>query len=69
MRSKILSKIAIIYFLFGVIFAFYYAWYYHWSALSYFSPGFWFVIITWPIQIFGGFLYDILTFGWFGKPI
>lgn len=66
--SKKLSYIAIVYFLAGVVFAFIYALYYHWPILSFFSPGFYMVILTWPFQVLG-FLADIQQYGLTGKPL
>ncbi len=67
-KEKILSAIAISYFLAGFIIALLFALYYHWSYLSFLSPGFYSVILTWPYQAIG-FLRDLTTYGLAGKPI
>ena len=67
-KEKLISSIAIGYFIIGVIFAAAFAIYYHWSPLSFFSPGFYSVIFTWPIQTIGLFN-DLLIYGLAGKPI
>jgi len=66
--EKAVSIFFIIYFALGLIFAFAFALYYHWPPLSYFSPGFYMVIISWPYQAIG-FAKDILYFGLAGKPV
>lgn len=66
--EKHFSKIIIFYFIFGLVFAVIYTWFYHWPALSIFSPGFFMVAFTWPIQIFG-FIGDFLTYGFAGKTL
>jgi hypothetical protein len=63
-----LSLFAILYFMAGIIFAIYYAWYYHWEFYGYFSPGFFMVVFTWPIQAIG-FVNDILYYCPGGKAI
>ncbi|MBI4036308.1 hypothetical protein HY386_00320 [Candidatus Daviesbacteria bacterium] len=63
-----LSRIAILYFMIGFVFAIAFAVYYHWPALSFLSPGFYSVILTWPYQAIG-FTTDLLTYGLAGKPI
>lgn len=65
--EKRIATLAVIYFITGLIFAGFFAWFYHWSALSYFSPGFYAVVLTWPIQV-PGFIYDFQYFGFAGKP-
>lgn len=67
-REHILSTIAAIYFTLGFIFAITFAAYYRWSPLSFLSPGFYSVILTWPYQAIG-FTKDLLTYGLAGKPI
>lgn len=67
-KEKLLSTIAIIYFMLGFVFAVTFALYYRWSTLSFLSPGFYSVIFTWPFQSLG-FLKDLLTYGLAGKPI
>lgn len=64
--EKKIALTAIIYFLTGLVFAVTYAWFYHWGPLSYFSPGFYFVVATWPFQIIG-FITDFQTYGLTGK--
>jgi hypothetical protein len=67
MKSKILSRLGITYFLFGLIFATFYAIYYKWVALAFLSPGFYAVLITWPYQAIG-LINDLLIYGLAGKP-
>ena len=67
-KSQILSRIGIIYFLIGIVFATFYAIYYKWVALAFLSPGFYAVLVTWPFQT-PGFVYDLITFGFGGKTI
>jgi len=67
-KEKIISSIAIVYFIAGFIFAALFALYYKWPFLSFLSPNFYSVILTWPFQM-GGFLGDLLTYGLAGKPI
>lgn len=66
--EKIIANLAIIYFVFGIVFATAFAVYYKWSALSFFSPGFFAVTFSWPFQILG-FIGDYLTYGLAGKPL
>ena len=67
-KERIITNIAIFYFVFGLIFAVAFALYYRWPALSFLSPGFYAVLISWPLQI-PGFINDFFTFGFAGKPI
>ncbi|MBI4036007.1 hypothetical protein HY383_03580 [Candidatus Daviesbacteria bacterium] len=67
-KEKLLSTIAIIYFMLGFVFAVSFALYYRWSAYSFLSPGFYSVIFTWPFQLIG-FASDFLNYGLAGKPI
>lgn len=67
-KDKIVTTIAILYFMLGFLFTTAYAIYYKWEALSFLSPGFYSVILTWPLQV-GGFLRDLFTYGLAGKPI
>ena len=67
-KEKLLSTIAIFYFMIGFIVAIAFAIYYRWSYLSFLSPGFYSVILTWPYQAIG-FLKDLLNYGLAGKPI
>lgn len=67
-KERILSAIAIIYFMFGFIFALGFALYYKWPFLSFLSPGFYAVILSWPFQALG-FTRDLLTYGFAGKAI
>lgn len=66
--SRKLSIVLIAYFLAGVVFAFIFALFYRWTPFAYFSPGFYMVILTWPLQI-NGLWQDFLTYGFAGKPI
>jgi len=66
MKSKIISRVGIMYFLFGLIFATFYAIYYKWVALAFLSPGFYAVLISWPFQAIG-LVNDIATYGLAGK--
>lgn len=66
-RERILSTIAVFYFIFGFVIAILFALYYRWSPLSFLSPGFYSVIFTWPYQIIG-FFRDFITYGFAGKP-
>lgn len=66
--QAMLSTAAILYFMFGFIFAITFALYYHWPFLSFLSPGFYAVIFTWPLQT-GGFIQDLLIYGLSGKPL
>ena len=67
-RERIVSMIAIAYFMIGVIFSVGFAIYYHWPFLSFLSPGFYSVILTWPLQAIG-FAKDLLAYGLAGKPL
>ncbi len=67
-KTAWLSTIGIIYFMFGFIFAIAFAIYYRWPFLSFLSPGFYSVILTWPFQAIG-FTNDLLRYGLAGKPI
>lgn len=67
-KERIIGNLAISYFLFGIFFAICFAIYYKWGALSFFSPGFFAVVFSWPLQ-FPGFLGDLLVYGLAGKPI
>lgn len=67
-RERIISTIAVIYFMAGFVIAILFALYYKWSYLSFLSPGFYSVILTWPIQLIG-FIRDLLAYGLSGKPI
>lgn len=64
--GKKISIIITAYFVIGIVFAFLYALFYHWTPLSYFSPGFYIVILTWPFQV-AGFVNDLLIYGPSGK--
>ncbi len=65
--EKKIATFAAIYFVIGLIFAVFFAWFYHWPSLSYLSPGFYVVVLSWPIQI-PSFIYDFQYFGFAGKP-
>lgn len=67
-KSSIISTIAIAYFIIGFIVAILFALYYHWPFISFLSPGFYSVILTWPYQIIG-FTKDFWAYGFAGKPI
>lgn len=67
-KEKVLSTIAIIYFIFGFIFATVFAIYYRWPVLSFLSPGFYSVILGWPFQAIG-LINDLLNYGLAGKPL
>jgi hypothetical protein len=67
MKKKLISNAAIIYFLIGLIFATGYAIYYRWTALAILSPGYFAVVLSWPIQI-PGLIYDLQQYGLTGKP-
>ncbi len=66
--SRIISNIAIGYFMIGFSVAIAFALYYKWPYLSFLSPGFYSVILTWPYQLIG-FIGDLLNYGLAGKPI
>lgn len=66
--EKKISIFAIIYFVIGFFFAIFYAVFYHWPALSFLSPGFYAVVLTWPIQI-PGFVSDFSYYGFAGKVL
>lgn len=67
-KSSLISTIGIIYFMVGFVFAIAFAVYYRWPFLSFLSPGFYSVILTWPFQAIG-FIRDLLNYGLAGKPI
>jgi len=67
-KEKLLSTIAIVYFMIGFVFAIVFAIYYRWQVLGFLSPGFYSVLFTWPYQAIG-FIKDLLTYGLAGKPI
>ncbi|MDD5416029.1 MAG: hypothetical protein PHE48_03450 [Candidatus Daviesbacteria bacterium] len=54
--------------MFGFVFAVAFAIYYRWPYLSFLSPGFYSVILTWPLQAIG-FTKDFIMYGLAGKPI
>jgi hypothetical protein len=64
--EKKITAIAIVYFCIGLVFAIAFAIFYHWPTLSYFSPNFYSVVLTWPFQI-PGFLSDFQYYGFAGK--
>jgi hypothetical protein len=66
--AKKLSTVAILYFIVGIVFASAYATFYHWSFFSFFSPGFYVVVFTWPFQI-PGFFSDFQIYGFAGKTL
>lgn len=67
-KEKFISTAAIVYFMLGFIFAIAFAAYYHWPALSFLSPGFYSVILTWPYQAIG-LVRDFWAYGFAVKPI
>lgn len=67
-KSSLISTLAIAYFMAGFVFAILFALYYHWDYLSFLSPGFYSVILTWPYQTIG-FVSDLFKFGLAGKPL
>ncbi len=66
-RSSLISTIATAYFMVGFVTAILFALYYRWPALSFLSPGFYSVILTWPYQVIG-FSGDFWVYGFAGKP-
>jgi len=66
--DKLISTLAIVYFMIGFIFSVAFAIYYRWPFLSFLSPGFYSVILTWPFQALG-FARDLMAYGLAGKPI
>ncbi|MFH0937275.1 MAG: hypothetical protein V1808_03195 [Candidatus Daviesbacteria bacterium] len=64
--EKRIATLAIIYFVIGIFFAIAFSLFYHWPRLSFFSPGFYVVVLTWPIQI-PGFFFDFQIYGFTGK--
>lgn len=67
-KDKIIATIGIVYFIVGLLFATGFAIYYKWEFLSFLSPGFYVVVISWPLQA-QGFIRDLLQYGLAGKPI
>lgn len=67
-KEKIVSTLAVIYFMVGFVIAILFALYYKWSYLSFLSPGFYSVILSWPYQLIG-FVRDFWNYGLAGKPI
>lgn len=67
-KEKIVSALAVIYFMVGFAVAIVFVLYYRWSYLSFLSPGFYSVILSWPYQLIG-FVRDFWTYGLAGKPI
>lgn len=67
-KGKLVSNLAIAYFMIGFVVAILFALYYRWSYLSFLSPGFYSVILSWPYQLIG-FMRDFLNYGLAGKPI
>lgn len=66
--EKKVTIFAIVYFIIGLLFATGFAFFYHWPALSFFSPGYYAVVLTWPVQI-PGFISDFQYYGWAGKVL
>jgi hypothetical protein len=67
-KKKLITNLAILYFLIGFVFAIGFAIYYRWEAFGFLSPGFYAVVFTWPFQI-PGFLTDFARYGFSQKPI
>lgn len=67
-KERLISNIVIAYFMIGFVFAILFATYYRWSPLSFLSPQFYSVILSWPYQAIG-FIKDILNYGLAGKPV
>ncbi|MDD2823328.1 MAG: hypothetical protein PHQ59_04600 [Candidatus Daviesbacteria bacterium] len=65
--EKKITAIAIVYFVIGLIVAITFATFYHWPPLSYFSPNFYSVVLTWPFQL-SGLISDFQYYGFAGKP-
>ena len=66
--EKKIAPFAIIYFVIGLVFAVIFAIFYHWPPLSLFSPGFYVVALSWPIQL-PGFIWDFQYYGLAGKTL
>ena len=66
--EKAITTVLILYFFIGIVFTIIYALFYHWSALSFFSPGFYTVVISWPLQV-KGFISDFSYYGFSGKVL
>lgn len=66
--EKRIAIFAVVYFLIGIIFAISYALFYHWTALSFLSPGFYLVVLSWPFQL-SGFIADFSYYGFAGKVL
>jgi len=66
--QPLISKLAIAYFMIGFFFALSFALYYRWPPLSFLSPGYYMVIISWPFQA-PGFVQDLFNYGLSGKPV
>ncbi len=67
-KEKLIANIAMIYFILGLVFATLFALYYKWTIGSFLSPGFYAVVLTWPLQAIG-FIGDLSYYGLAGKPI
>ena len=63
-----LVPLGILYIIIGLLFAIIYAIFYHWSAFTLFSPGFYIVAFSWPIQL-PGFILDFQLYGVAGKQL
>ncbi|MCL4367070.1 hypothetical protein M1563_02785 [Patescibacteria group bacterium] len=66
--ERYVAAFFISYFFIGLLFASLYALFYHWSAFSFFSPGFYMVLLTWPAQL-PGFFADFQYYGFAGKTL
>lgn len=67
-KDKIIATAGIVYCMIGLIFATGFAVYYKWEGLSFLSPGFYVVVLSWPLQT-PGLIKDLLAYGLAGKPI
>lgn len=66
--EKKLTTAFVVYITIGMLFAIIYALFYHWPSLSFFSPGFYVVILTWPFQL-PGLIIDFQYYGFSGKVL
>lgn len=66
--EKKITTIAIIYFIIGLFFAIAFDFFYHWGVRALFSPGFYVVALTWPLQL-PGFIADFQYYGLTGKVL
>jgi hypothetical protein len=66
--EKRIATFGVAYFIIGIVFAIGFAMFYHWPPLSYFSPNFYSVVLTWPFQL-PGLIWDFQSYGWAGKTL